>query len=155
MCNQRVREKEMFKTIRIEGVNTEFFTTMIGREFPGLWQSSSSHIPCDAWYKSEVMDNYVDSHKEKASMHHIHMGKVFMDMQIVLPEATITFQLLDDGNQYPGGAVGTFIITFNNADDIALNILQTLEYHDMLDQISVLETDIMCFPEGITLPTKV
>tara|TARA_R100001082_G_C4349000_1_gene153661 strand:+ start:403 stop:870 length:468 start_codon:yes stop_codon:yes gene_type:complete len=155
----------MFSTIRIEGVNTEFFTTMIGREFPGLWQSPSSHIPCDAWYKSDVMDNYVSSPEKSRFASHPYASnslftngvtrEEFVDMQIVLSEATITFQLLDDGEQYPGGAVGAFTITFNKADDIALNMLQTLEYHDMLNQISVLETELMCYPEGITLPTKV
>jgi len=78
------------------------------------------------------------------------------DCHMELPEATIDFVLLDEGPHVTGGgAVGTFDITFHNADDIALNILQALECHDMLDQISVLETDIGCYPKGITLPTKV
>jgi len=124
MCNQRERETEMFKTIRIEGVTTAFFNTGIRREFPDGY---SFYVGSD-------------------------------NCHIELPEATIDFILLDEGPHrflHPPCAVGTFTITFHNADDIALNILQALEYHDMLDQISVLETDIGCFPEGITLPTKV
>lgn len=65
------------------------------------------------------------------------------DFHIELPDATIDFVLVDEGTD--ASAVGTFTITFHNADDIALNILQALEYHDMLDQVTKLETELM-FP---------
>lgn len=68
------------------------------------------------------------------------------DFHIELPDATIDFVLVDKGPHVTdASAVGTFTITFHNADDIALNILQALEYHDMLDQVTKLETELM-FP---------
>ena len=101
----------MFKTIQIEGMNTEFFNWRIIGEFP---DGDSFNVSSDA--------------------------------HIELPDATINFVALDEGPHVTGGgAVGTFTIEFNNADDIALNILQALEYHDMLDQVTRLETELM-FP---------
>tara|TARA_Y100000401_G_scaffold113137_1_gene113453 strand:+ start:507 stop:821 length:315 start_codon:yes stop_codon:yes gene_type:complete len=68
------------------------------------------------------------------------------DFHIELPNVTIDFILLDEGPHVTdASAVGTFTITFHDADDIALNILQALEYHDMLDQVTILETELM-FP---------
>ena len=68
------------------------------------------------------------------------------DFHIELPDVTIDFILSDEGPHVTdASAVGTFTITFHNADDIALNILQALEYHDMLDQVTKLETELM-FP---------
>ena len=74
-----------------------------------------------------------------------HVGSE--DCHIKLPDATIDFILLDEGPHVTdSGAVGTFTITFyNGADDIALNVLQVLEYHNMLDQVTKLETELM-FP---------
>tara|TARA_R100000406_G_scaffold88011_2_gene73128 strand:- start:4403 stop:4717 length:315 start_codon:yes stop_codon:yes gene_type:complete len=68
------------------------------------------------------------------------------DCHVVLMDATIDFVALDEGPHVTGSsAVGTFKIEFYDADDIALNILQALEYHDMLDQVTKLETELM-FP---------
>ena len=68
------------------------------------------------------------------------------DFHIELPDATIDFILVDEGPHVTdASAVGTFKIEFHDADDIALNILQALEYHDMLDQVTILETELM-FP---------
>lgn len=113
----------MFKKIQIEGATTAFFNARIRGEFPDGYSF------------------YVGSSD---------------DFHIELPEATIDFILLDEGPLASaeaaqcyvtdGCAVGTFTIEFNNnADDIALNILQALEYHDMLDQVTKLETELM-FP---------
>ena len=68
------------------------------------------------------------------------------DYHVTLMDATIDFVLLDEGKHVTdASAVGTFTIVFYDADDIALNILQALEYHDMLDQVTKLETELM-FP---------
>ena len=73
-----------------------------------------------------------------------HVGSE--DCHIELADATIDFVLLDEGPHVTGSAgVGTFTIKFKDADDIALNILQTLDYHNMLDQVSNMETELM-FP---------
>ena len=112
----------MFKKIQIEGATTAFFNAGIRGEFPDGYSF------------------YVGSSD---------------DFHIELPEATIDFILSDEGPLASAEAaqcyvtdscaVGTFTITFHNADDIALNILQQLEYHNMLDQVTKLETELM-FP---------
>ena len=139
----------MFYSIEVSGVNTSFVNDIICGEFASL-----ADLRSDAWYKPSVMRDHVEAWNKdnpnykiqcQTMSHPYGLRDDMADMQIITPSGRmIHFNLVDDGPQYPGGAVGTLTIDFGErgSGHLALNILQNLEYYDCLDQIESIKTSL-------------
>ena len=139
----------MFHSIEVSGVNTSFVNDIICGEFASL-----ADLRSDAWYKPSVMRDHVEAGNKdnpnykiqcQTMSHPYGLRDDMADMQIITPSGRmIHFNLVDDGPQYPGGAVGTLTIDFGErgSGHLALNILQNLEYYDCLDQIESIKTSL-------------
>ena len=135
----------MFHSIEVSGCNVEFGSIIFCGEFASL-----DKMPCEAWYKPDVMPKHVETWNKENPFYKISytVDATYEDVasiSVTTPAGrTISFTFGDDGEQYPGGAVGTFTIDFGEkgSGHLALNILQNLEYYDCLDQIESIKTSL-------------
>jgi hypothetical protein len=135
----------MFYSIEVSSLNTAIINDIVCGEFASL-----ADLRSDAWYRPDVMREHVETWNAENPFYKISytVDATYEDVasiSLTTPAGrTISFTFGDDGLQYPGGAVGTFTIDFGEkgSGQLALNILQNLEYYDCLDQIDSIKTSL-------------